>query len=377
MAVVAATAAQLRAGDVDVERGDTVGDGQHERRHPRPPGDAGGTQLSRTRPEGHRPAGCVEQEAALRGIAMDRLEAVDDVDTLDHDDVSERVEQLLHRRTHAAATIVARELVAGGLRMLHVDIVCLVRGAAVTVSRGVSLGGRVLGSRRGYIAVLGVYMPAMLWLDGHEPHGYQYLVDVLTWLLLAAVFAAATAVERRQLVAVVAIATCLEILFSIVWGMYRYRYGNLPLYVPPGHGLIYLVAIRVAALRPIAEAPRRAAALVTVAVCSWVAGALVLPSNPDVCGLLLLPSLLYFLWHSGRTHVYAGAFIATTVLELVGTRFGNWRWAYAIPGLGISQGNPPAAIAAGYCILDMATLYAAGLPWLGRVPFLRARVVTA
>jgi hypothetical protein len=256
--------------------------------------------------------------------------------------------------------------------MLHVDIVCAVKLAAVTGRRGLRIGLRVLGSRAGYITVLAIYLPAALWLDGHESHGWQYAVDVTTWLLLAAVFVAATRVERRQLVAVVCIATCLEILFSIVWGLYRYRYGNLPLYVPPGHGLIYLVAIRIAALAPIASRPRRAAGATAVVVSLWVAGALLLPSHPDIVGLCLLPSLLYLLWHSRRAHVYVGAFIATAILEILGTRFGNWRWAVSVPGVGISQGNPPSAISAGYCLLDTMTLYAAGLPWLHRIPILRA-----
>jgi hypothetical protein len=256
--------------------------------------------------------------------------------------------------------------------MLHVDIVCAVKLAAVTGRSGLRIGLHVLGSRGGYIAVLAIYMPATLWLDGHRSQGWQYAVDVTTWLLLAAAFAAATRVERRQLVAVVCIATCFEILFSIVWGLYRYRYGNLPLYVPPGHGLIYLAAIRIAGLAPIAGRPRRAAAVTAVAVSAWVVGALVLPARPDVVGLCLLPSLLYLLWRSSRANVYVGAFIATAILEIVGTRFGNWRWAASVPGLGIPQGNPPSAISAGYCLLDTMTLYAAGLPWLHRIPILRA-----
>jgi hypothetical protein len=256
--------------------------------------------------------------------------------------------------------------------MLHVDIVCAVDRAAVTGRRGLRIGLRVLGSRVGYLVVLGIYMPATLWLDGHEPHGFQYAVDVTTWLFLAAAFVAATRVERRQLVAVVCIATCLEVLFSIVWGMYRYRYGNLPMYVPPGHGLIYLGAIRIAGLAPIASRPRRAAGITAVVVSAWVAGALVLPAHPDVVGLCLLPSLLYLLWRSRRRHVYVGAFVATAILEIVGTRFGNWRWADSVPGVGIPQGNPPSAISAGYALLDTMTLYAAGLPWLHRIPVLRA-----
>src|SRR3712207_6939644 len=42
------------------------------------------------------------------------------------------------------------------------------------------------------------------------------------------------------------IATCVELFCSVVWGLYRYRWGNVPLFVPPGHGLLYLFALRTA-----------------------------------------------------------------------------------------------------------------------------------
>ena len=42
----------------------------------------------------------------------------------------------------------------------------------------------------------------------------------------------------------VGIATCVELFLSMVWGLYQYRWGNVPLFVPPGHGLLYLFALR-------------------------------------------------------------------------------------------------------------------------------------
>jgi hypothetical protein len=66
--------------------------------------------------------------------------------------------------------------------------------------------------------------------------------------------------------------------------------------------------------------------------------------------------------------VYAGAFVATTILEIAGTQFGNWRWADSVPGIGLSQGNPPSAIAAGYCLLDAIVLFVSGRVWVARIP---------
>jgi hypothetical protein len=218
---------------------------------------------------------------------------------------------------------------------------------------------------------------AALWADGHLDRWAQDLVSVVTWILLAVVFMAVVADERRQLVVVVVVATCFEILFSIVWGLYRYRYGNLPLYVPPGHGLVYLLALRLSQFRALSRSRIRTAGLVTAAVSTWVAMAAIWGQPRDIVGLCLLPILLLCLWGRSRWSVYAGAFIATTVLELVGTSFGNWHWAASVPGLGVSQGNPPAAIAAGYCLLDATVLFLCALPFLQRFPFASRPAVPA
>jgi hypothetical protein len=214
-----------------------------------------------------------------------------------------------------------------------------------------------LASGPGFVAVLLVWLPTSLWADGHLDRWAQDAVSVVTWALLAATFAAATAVERRQIVVVVVVATMLEVTFSLVWGLYIYRFHNIPLYVPPGHGLIYLMAVRLSRFPALRASRRRTAGVVTAGVSAWVVGGLLLATPRDLVGACLLPALLVCLWRTSRWNVYAGAFIATTLLEILGTRFGNWRWAGTVPGIGIGQGNPPSAIAAGYCLLDAVVLF--------------------
>jgi hypothetical protein len=53
---------------------------------------------------------------------------------------------------------------------------------------------------------------------------------------------------RLQTLAVVGFATVGEIVGSLVWGLYGYRLGNLPAFVPPGHGLVYLAGLSLATL---------------------------------------------------------------------------------------------------------------------------------
>ncbi len=218
----------------------------------------------------------------------------------------------------------------------------------------------VLSTPVGYLSVLAVWLPSALWLDATQPRAVQNLVGVVTWCLLVAALVAATTVERRQVAIAVVVATCFEVAFAIVWGLYTYRFHYLPPYVPPGHGLIYLAALRFARLGPVRRHGRHAALVVAAVASAWSLGGVLLPARPDVVGATLLPWLLWCLLRSPRAGVYVGAFVATTVLELLGTSLGNWTWAAVAPGTWAGQGNPPSAIAGGYCLLDWVVLRLAG-----------------
>jgi len=54
--------------------------------------------------------------------------------------------------------------------------------------------------------------------------------------------------------------------------------------------------------------------------------------------------------------VYAGVFVVVTGLELYGTALGTWTWEATVPGLGLSQGNPPSGAASGYIVFDVLAL---------------------
>jgi hypothetical protein len=167
-----------------------------------------------------------------------------------------------------------------------------------------------------------------------------------------------TPLARAQTVGVVAFATVGEVTGSLVWGVYHYRLHNLPLFIPPAHGLVYLSGIAL-------SRSLRARAIVwaaAVGATAWgIAGLTVLP-RLDVAGAFGVPLLLVFLWRSRSRGTYAGVFLVVAALELYGTSIGTWRWARALPGLGIADGNPPSGVASGYVWFDVMALLAA--PWL-------------
>ena len=211
---------------------------------------------------------------------------------------------------------------------------------------------------RRYALVLPAYLAGLLALDTQVSFHGQLVLGVLTFLVLAAALRPLGALVRAQAVGVVLFATVGEVTGSLVWGVYHYRLHNLPLFIPPAHGLVFLSGVALSrSLR--ARAVVWAAA---VGATAWgIAGLTVLP-RLDVAGAVGVPLLLLFLWRSRSRATYAGVFLVVAAVELYGTSIGTWRWATTLPGLGIPDGNPPSGVASGYVWFDVMALLVA--PWL-------------
>ena len=203
-------------------------------------------------------------------------------------------------------------------------------------------------------AAIAAYLAALLAVDTQvDLHG-QLALGALTWVVLVAAARPLPAERRAQVVVVICAATVAELTGSIIWGVYSYRLHNLPTFVPPAHGLVFMAGLS------LSEALRRhARALVLVAAAgatTWgVLGLTALP-RLDAAGALGVPLLLAFLWRSRARAAYAGVFLVVAALELYGTAIGTWRWAAALPGLGIPDGNPPSGVASGYVWFDVMAL---------------------
>ena len=211
-----------------------------------------------------------------------------------------------------------------------------------------------------FLAAMVPFFAAVLWLDRYVDRRGQLLLGAATWLVLILAVRSLPAERRAQVAIVVAAATCAELAGSILWGVYSYRLGNLPSFVPPGHGLVYLIGLSLS--RVLARRERALVGVALAGALGWgLAGLTVLP-RLDVAGAIGVPLLAVFLWRSGSRGVYAGVFIAVAGLELYGTAVGTWQWQATLPGLGIPDGNPPSGAASGYVCFDIVALALA--PWV-------------
>ncbi len=198
------------------------------------------------------------------------------------------------------------------------------------------------------------YLAALLAVDTQvDLHG-QLALGALTWLVLVLAALPLPVEGRAQVAVVICAATVAELTGSILWGVYSYRLHNLPTFVPPAHGLVFMAGLSLSgALLRHARGLVVAAAVIASA---WgVLGLTVLPRT-DAAGALGVPLLLVFLWRSRARAAYAGVFLVVAALELYGTAIGTWRWAAELPGLGIPDGNPPSGVASGYVWFDVMAL---------------------
>src|SRR3954452_1438153 len=205
-------------------------------------------------------------------------------------------------------------------------------------------------------AVVLAWIPIVLVLDRGASLGQQRLLGVGTWLLLLALLARQDVRTRLQVAVVVAFASLVEYVFAGWLGVYVYRLHNVPWFVPPGHGLVYLAALTIGRSawlhrhRWLVRAPLAAVGAGAV----WV---LFLSPTLDVLGAFWALCLFGFSrWGLSRS-VYCGAFLVVSYLEITGTSLRTWAWQPHDPLTGwIVIGNPPSGIAGGYPWFDAAAL---------------------
>jgi hypothetical protein len=151
-------------------------------------------------------------------------------------------------------------------------------------------------------------------------------------------------------VACVWISGCGEILASLVWGLYDYQFGNVPLFVPPGHALLYLGGLLIAE-----RLPRHFGAygpwlvlMLAAPLVAWLAW-----TGADSFSLPLFLVFAAFVVFGPEKRLYATMFMVALAMEIYGTAVGNWTWRPHVPGTHLTTLNPPLAAGAFYCLLDV------------------------
>lgn len=200
-------------------------------------------------------------------------------------------------------------------------------------------------------------------VDHHAGVWGQPAVSIATWALLLYWVAHSSPATRLNLIVCVIYATLGEIFLSLSWGLYEYRLGNIPLFVPPGHALLFTLGVMLSArLRDwIIWAVPLLAAPVVIGL-AW--------TGSDTLGPPLYALLVVCMIFSRARKLYAVMFMLALAMEIYGTALGNWTWQHDVPWLGLTTLNPPLAAGAFYCVLDLLVVTTTTLlkRWLREPP---------
>ena len=203
------------------------------------------------------------------------------------------------------------------------------------------------------LASAALFVPLILLCDG-PGLARQIMLALLTgaFLLMAARIAA---IDRTAILLAIVVATLGEVVLSVVWGLYSYRFTTLlPLYVPLGHGLFYTLATGSARQRWMRQHATEISRGVLIGGSAIAAGSFLL--FHDQWGLLWWIAAALVIARSRSRLLLSICCTYTMLLEWAGTRIGNWRWAPSVPLIGLHSANPPSGVGILYVLLDLITV---------------------
>ncbi len=207
-------------------------------------------------------------------------------------------------------------------------------------------------------------------VDAASDRTGQWLVNIWAFAVFSTVFYVGRAVERWTLLICMLLGCLGEIVLSLVWRLYDYKFGNLPPFVPPGHALLMLLGVFVAqrldsyfySANSLKIAYFRASWLIGAPALGLVYTAYVCITGTDTFGVLLFLVFLMCMAFGCAKTLYVTMFLLALLMELYGTALGNWRWALTVPAAvfqpvhTFSAANPPFAAGAFYCLLDLIVI---------------------
>jgi hypothetical protein len=233
----------------------------------------------------------------------------------------------------------------------------------------------LLTSAEAFPLAVTAYVAVLFIVDQHvDLHG-QWVLGASMWAVLLASLRYRSPGIRATALGIVVVATLGECTASLWLKLYIYRLDNLPMFIPPGHALLYVAAVTATESRFVQRFPKGYCAAAALTGIVWaILGLTVLPQK-DLVGALALLVFLWFLWIGRSPQTYAAVFFGVSYLELYGTWIGTWEWQPHSLGLDwLLCGNPPVGAPAGYVLFEFGAFIVG--PWIyftGRTSLRRLR----
>ncbi len=227
------------------------------------------------------------------------------------------------------------------------------RSRAVYRGEPSALDVEVPARSRAVVALVVATLVLGIPLDATALPWAQPVVSAWSWAALLWIAVGSSSRHRLDLAACVLLATSGELFLKDIWGLYEYRLGNLPLFIPAGHALVFAASARMSRTAP-AGLPA-AVVVVFAAVVGYGAW-----RGYDTFGLVWFAAFVGYVAFSANPRLCATLFLFAFAIEAYGTALGGWRYVTVEPWFGLTTTNPPVWIGAVYCTLESLVRLAAG-----------------
>jgi hypothetical protein len=186
----------------------------------------------------------------------------------------------------------------------------------------------------------------------------QYWATFVMLIGFAVLFYKSPSRIRELMLFAVLIGFVGEHLFSIGLGMYTYRLGNVPWYIPPGHAIVYIAAVYFCKEAMVKKNRIPLEKLFTIFI--LVYATLFLLFANDIFGFLMSLLVVFLVRNKPRERLFfLTMYVVVAFLEIVGTHYQCWAWpntAYGVIPF-LKSANPPSGISLFYFLLDLGCLW--------------------
>jgi hypothetical protein len=185
----------------------------------------------------------------------------------------------------------------------------------------------------------------------------QFLSNLAAPLYFLLVLTGLRSHERLMAIVFVPFSAVGEYIFSLVFQLYTYKFGAIPLYVPFGHAILFSTGLIIADL-PRVRANERRVRWALVAFHAGLFGGAALALGDSLSAIFGVLFALVLYRKRGRP-LYLIMGVLVLYIELLGTALGCWFWEPGPFGV-LRTTNPPVGAFVCYVIADILVMKIAG-----------------
>ncbi|WKD85931.1 hypothetical protein KCTC32516_01280 [Polaribacter huanghezhanensis] len=203
-----------------------------------------------------------------------------------------------------------------------------------------------------FLGVAGLYIDGVHFSEKLEYN--QILINIIMLIGFWLLYSRSTKRTKELMIYAVILGFIGEYFFSVFLGMYRYRLGNVPLYIPFGHAAVF-ARVYVFSKASIVKKNHKALERFLYIIISLFALGYLCFFN-DVFGFIMTLGVFVLLMKRPKGRMFfLTMYIVVAVLEIGGTVYGAWKWpdtAFGIFGF-LPSHNAPSGISLFYFLLDI------------------------